>query len=56
VVESSNCFFDRSVAVWSVGIDQIDVVKSKTLETAVYAFDDVFSGEAVVIYWVLAVG
>lgn len=51
MVEGSDCFFHGGISVWSVGVDQVDVVELEAFEGLVHAFDDVLSGEPNVVYW-----
>lgn len=44
MVESSNSLLNWRIAVWSVGINQIDIIETKTFESCIRAFDDMLSG------------
>jgi hypothetical protein len=52
VVEGADCFLDGRVAVWAVGVQDVDVRQLEALEGGFGGFDEVFAGEAKVVDFV----
>lgn len=46
MVEGADCFFDGRVAVWAVGVEDVDVGELQAREGGGGGFEEVFAGEA----------
>lgn len=56
MVEGAYGFFHRRIAVWAMGVDNVDVRELETFKGKVGAFDDVFARETDIVYFVARFG